>query len=66
MTNLSVISFARRCENQGVDLFLAPCNPEAYAYESTGDALENGALPIMGTTFEMACVKTLVGCLATN
>lgn len=61
VTNLSVISFARRCRRQGVDLFLAPCNPDAYAYESTGDALENGALPISGTTFEMAYVKALVG-----
>ena len=62
ITNLSIISFAKRCRQQGVDLFLAPCNGEAYAYESTGDALENGALPISGTTFEMAYVKTLVGC----
>lgn len=61
ITNLSILSFAERCRRQGVDLFLAPCNPDAYAYESTGDALENGALPISGTTFEMAYVKALVG-----
>ncbi len=62
VTNLSIISFAERCREHGVDLFLAPCNPLSFAYESTGDALENGALPISGTTFEMAYVKTLVGC----
>ncbi len=62
VTNLSIINFAGRCREHGVDLFLAPCNPLSFAYESTGDALSHGALPISGTTFEMAFVKTLVGC----
>lgn len=61
VTSLSIISFAKHCRQKGVDLFLAPCNADAYAYESTGDALESGALPISGTTFEMAYVKALVG-----
>ena len=62
ISNFSIIRFAERCRKNGVNLFLAPCNPDAYAYESTGDALDNGALPISGTTFEMAYVKTLLGC----
>ncbi len=60
-TNFSIIEFARKCALHGTSLFLAHCNPETYAYESTGDALENGALAISGMTVEMAYVKTLIG-----
>ncbi len=60
-TNFSIIEFARKCAEHNTSLFLAHCNPETYAYESTGDALENGALPISGMTVEMAYVKTLIG-----
>ncbi len=61
ITKNSILSFAERCRRHGAELFLAPCNGNAYAYESTGDALSHGALPISGTTFEMAYVKALVG-----
>ena len=61
-TNYSILSFAERCRKEGVKLFLAPCSENAFSYESTGDALENGILPINGMTNEMAYVKTLVGC----
>lgn len=61
-TNYSILSFAERCRKEGVNLFLAPCSENAFSYESTGDALENGILPINGMTNEMAYVKTLVGC----
>ena len=58
----SILHFINTCKANNTDLFLAPCNPEAYAYESTGDALENGARAISNMTREMAYVKTLIGC----
>ncbi len=58
----SILHFTNRCNANNTDLFLAPCNPEAYAYESTGDALENGARAISNMTRETAYVKTLIGC----
>lgn len=61
-TNYSILSFAEKCKKKGVNLFLAPCSENAFSYESTGDALENGFLPIDRMTNEMAYVKTLVGC----
>lgn len=61
-TNYSILHFARRCKESGIDLFLSPCSENSYAYESTGDALQNGILPVSGMTKEMAYVKTLVGC----
>lgn len=61
-TNFSIIEFAKKCKAHNTDLFLAPCNPEAYSYESTGDAIKHGALPISGMTREMSYVKTLIGC----
>lgn len=61
VTAASVLSLARRCRETGTDLFLAPCDPKAYAYESTGDALENGARPISNMTLEAAYVKAVIG-----
>ncbi len=61
VSNLSFLTFAQKCKEKGVDLFIAPCNSEAYSYESTSDALDKGALPVSGMTFEMAYVRTLVG-----
>ncbi len=58
----SVISLLDRCRERGIPVFLAPCSTDAYRYESTGDALNQGAYNISNTTFEMAYVKTLVGC----
>lgn len=58
----SILHLMDRCRNQGIQLFLAPCSPSAYKYESTGDILANGAHHICGVTNEMAYVKTLVGC----
>ncbi len=60
-SNYSFLHFLNRCKERNIDVFLAPCNPEAYSYESTGDALENGAMYISGKTFELAYTKTLVG-----
>ncbi|MBO7179820.1 MAG: asparaginase [Clostridia bacterium] len=61
-SSYSILEFAKNCKANNIDLFIAPCNPDAYSYESTGDALENGVLPITNLTTEMAYVKTLIGC----
>lgn len=58
----SVLYLAEKCKEAGVDLFLAPCNPETYAYETTGTALSCGICPIADMTSEMAYIKALVGC----
>ena len=59
-TSSSILSFIDRCKANGVDLLLAPCNPDAYSYESTGDALENGAMYVSGKTPELSYTKALV------
>lgn len=58
----SVLYLAQRCKEAGADLFLAPCNPDTYAYETTGTALSGGIYPIADMTAEMAYVKLLLGC----
>lgn len=58
----SILYLLDCCKDKGVSLFLAPCDVNAYAYDSTGDALENGAKCISDTTLELAYVKTLIGC----
>lgn len=58
----SALSLLDRCKQRSIPLFLAPCSADAFQYESTGDALSRGALPVYGLTGEMAYVKALVGC----
>ena len=58
----SVLHLLDRCKEKNIPVFLTPCSPEAAKYESTGDAVENGASHIYGTTNEMAYVKVLVAC----
>lgn len=58
--NASILQLIDRCKD--IPVFLAPCSPEAAKYESTGDAIDNGAGHICKTTNEMAYVKVLVGC----
>ena len=58
----SVVDFADKCRQSGTDLFLAPCDPDSYKYETTGKALESGAVPISSMTHETAYVKVLIGC----
>lgn len=58
----SVLCLAEKCRSAGADLFLAPCNPETYAYETTGTALEGGIYPVADLTPEMAYIKLLLGC----
>lgn len=59
-TSNSILCFLDKCRKTGVDLLLAPCDSEAFSYESTGDALQNGAMCISGKTLELAYAKTLV------
>lgn len=58
----SILHLIDRCKERDIQVFLAPCSPTAYKYESTGDALKQGASHICGLTCEMAYAKTLVGC----
>ncbi len=59
-TSNSILYFLDKCKVKGVDVLLAPCDPQAFAYESTGDALLNGAAYVSGKTLELAYTKTLV------
>lgn len=58
----STINMAEICKKQNppIPLFLEPFVKATY--ETTGDALRNGILPIKNLTSEMAYVKTIVGC----
>ncbi len=58
----SILHLIDRCAEKNIPVFLAPCSPTAFRYESTGDALQSGAFHIEGMTAEMAYVKTLIGC----
>ncbi len=60
----SILYLKEKCDSHvpAIPLFIQPCNKDAYAYETTGIALRGGALPLFGTTPEMAYVKLLVGC----
>ena len=57
----SVLHLAEMCRKSGTDLFLAPCNPETYAYETTGTALSGGIYPVADMTAELAYIKLLLG-----
>lgn len=63
----SVLSLKKRCDCRDVPvpLFVEPCNPNAYAYETTGELLRSGAVGLWGITSEMAYVKLLLGCSMT-
>jgi len=61
-SSASILHLMDRCKKQDIPLFLAPCSPQAFAYESTGDILAHGACYMTAMTNEMAYVKALVGC----
>ena len=52
-----------RCKthNPPIPMFLEPCNPKAYSYETTGKILRMGAGAIYGMTSEFSYVKLLLG-----
>lgn len=60
-SHASILHLLDRCAQAEVPLFVAPCSPAAFKYESTGDALGHGAHFISDMTNEMAYVKVLVG-----
>ena len=59
-----MLSLKKRCDRHTptIPLFLAPCNEDAYGYETTGHILRSGARAVYGMTLEMTYVKLLVGC----
>ncbi len=57
----SILSLLDCCRDRSIPLLLAPCDKDAYAYASTGDALDQGASYIPHTTVELAYAKTLIG-----
>ena len=61
-THYSIIHLKKLCDSHTppISLFIEPC--EQTTYESTGDALRAGIMPIRNLTSEMAYVKTLIGC----
>lgn len=61
-TSFSILSLLERCKENDVDLFLCPCDENAFSYESTGDALHHGCLTISGMTKEVSYIKALIGC----
>lgn len=60
----SILYLKDKCDAQvpAIPLLIQPCNKDAYAYETTGMVLRNGAKALFGTTPEMAYAKLLVGC----
>lgn len=57
----SILYLLDRAKKKNIPVFLAPCDEKAYFYASTGDAIENGCIPISYTTKEFAYAKVLVG-----
>lgn len=58
----AILPFLRRCHRHAIPVFIEPCDPKAYAYETTGNALRHGAIPVRGMTSETAYVKLMLGC----
>lgn len=57
----SILSLLDRAKVKNIPVFLAPCDKESYSYASTGDAINNGCIPISFTTKEFAYAKVLAG-----
>jgi L-asparaginase/Glu-tRNA(Gln) amidotransferase subunit D len=60
----SILRFAKRCADAGVPLYIAPFpEPEGGGalYETTARILDAGAIPVYGTTFEMALTALTLG-----
>ena len=58
----SLTDFTKICSERNIPVILAPCSKEAYKYESTGNALRDGASESGGITVEYAYGRALVGC----
>ncbi|PPK78245.1 L-asparaginase [Methylobacter tundripaludum] len=58
--NYSLIEFMKRCEKQGITVYLAPVIKSADAYQSTQALIEQGAKIIWNMSIEAAYVKLLL------
>ena len=54
-------AFAMRCREEGVLLYILPCDAENYNYETTRELLAAGARPLQGITEETAYIRLLLG-----
>ena len=54
-------AFAMRCREEGVLLYILPCDAEDYNYETTRELLVAGARPLQGITEETAYIRLLLG-----
>jgi L-asparaginase/Glu-tRNA(Gln) amidotransferase subunit D len=55
--NHSLSEFAKRCNEQGLPLYLAPAFKSENAYQSTREIIEHGAIMIWNMSIEAAYVK---------
>lgn len=58
--NYSLVEFIKRCEQQGVTVYLAPAIKSTEAYQSTQTLIEQGAKIIWNMSIEAAYVKLLL------
>jgi len=58
--NYSLVEFIKRCENQGITVYLAPAIKSTDAYQSTQALIEQGAEVIWNMSIEAAYVKLLL------
>lgn len=58
--NYSLLEFIKRCEEQGITVYLAPAIKSADAYQSTQALIEQGAKIICNMSIEAAYVKLLL------
>ncbi len=58
--NHSLVEFIKRCEKQGITVYLAPAIKSADAYQSTQTLIEQGAKMIWNMSIEAAYVKLLL------
>ena len=63
----SICSFAYRCKEKNIPVFVTPCYEQHSLYTSSETMKESGVIPVYGMTNEMAYVKALVaGALRIN
>lgn len=60
-SSCSVLYLLKKAAEREIPVIMTPCDPSAYTYSSTGDALRKGAVGLYGMTLETAYIKTVVG-----
>ncbi|NOS73776.1 MAG: asparaginase [Methyloglobulus sp.] len=58
--NHSLLEFVKRCDEQGITVYLAPTIKSENAYQSTRELIEQGAEIIWNTSIEAAYVKLML------